>query len=83
MTNARSPFEPLIYTYIYAFTWPRRPAENSCNGAAVDMPLLIHLRAQVKNMIETIIAVCEVVGALAAIGISLTLLGIGMGKIEV
>ena len=83
MTGARSHFEPLTYTYIYAFTWPRRPAENSCNGAAVDMPLLIHLRVQVKNMVETIIAICEVVGAVAAIGIGLTLLGIGMEKIEV
>lgn len=83
MTSARSRFEPLSYTYIYAFTWPRRPAENSCNGAAVDMPLLIHLRAQVKNMIETVLVVCEVLGALAAIGIGLTLLGIGMEKIEV
>ncbi len=34
-------------------------------------------------MIETIIAICEVIGALAAIGIGITLLGIGMEKIEV
>jgi len=34
-------------------------------------------------MVETIIAICEVLGALAAIGIGLTLLGIGIEKIEV
>ena len=83
MTSARSRFEPLTYTYIYAFTRPRRPAENCCNGAAVDMPLLIHLQPQVNNMVETIIAICEVLGALAAIGIGLTLLGIGIEKIGV
>ncbi len=47
------------------------------------MPLLIHLQAQVNNMLETIIAICAVIGALAAIGIGITLLGIGMEKIEV
>ncbi len=47
------------------------------------MPLLIHLQAQVNNMIETIFAICEVLGALAAIGIGLTLLGVGMDKIDV
>ncbi len=83
MTSVRSRFEPLSYTYIYEFTRPRRPAENSCNGAAVDMALLIHLQAQVNKMVETIVASCEVIGALAAIGIGITLLGIGMEKIEV
>ena len=34
-------------------------------------------------MVETIIAICAVIGALAAIGIGITLLGIGMEKIEV
>ena len=34
-------------------------------------------------MVETIIAICEVLGALAAIGIGLTLLAIGMEKIDV
>lgn len=34
-------------------------------------------------MVETIFAICEVIGALAAIGIGLTLLGIGIDKIEV
>ena len=47
------------------------------------MPLLIHLQAQVNNMVETIFAICEVLGALAAIGIGLTLLGVGMDKIDV
>lgn len=47
------------------------------------MPLLIHLQAQVNNMVETVIAICEVLGALAAIGIGLTLLAIGMEKIDV
>ncbi len=47
------------------------------------MPLLLHLQAQVNNMVETIFAICEVLGALAAIGIGLTLLGVGMDKIDV
>ncbi len=47
------------------------------------MPLLIHLQAQVNNMVETVIAICEVLGALAAIGIGLTLFGIGIEKIDV
>jgi hypothetical protein len=47
------------------------------------MPLLIHLQARVNNMVETVIAICELLGALAAIGIGLTLIGIAIEKIEV
>ena len=34
-------------------------------------------------MLETVITVCAIVGSLAAIGIGITLLGIGMQKIDV
>jgi hypothetical protein len=34
-------------------------------------------------MVETVFAICEVIGALAAIGIGITLLGVGMEKIDV
>ena len=47
------------------------------------MPLLIHLRAQVNNMVETVIAVCEILGAGAAIVIGLTLFAIAIDKVEV
>jgi hypothetical protein len=34
-------------------------------------------------MVDTVIAFCEILGALAAITISLALLGIALGKIDV
>ncbi len=53
------------------------------NCTAVERPSLLHLRAQVNNMAELVIVVCEIVGPLAVIGISLTLLAIAIDKINV
>jgi hypothetical protein len=41
------------------------------------------LRVQVIEMVDLVIAVCEIAGPLAVIGIGLTLLAIAMGKINV